>query len=155
MENNKKNVSKIEITNEVAKPEQVKVEQKKTEPMKTEPMTTGVPGDQAYNPKTQGVPVNIVGGNLPTTAMYTGTKTAPVTASPGEILTADRACKMVMFQAVAGNTQSVMWGGSATTCTTELIAGAWSPTVVVANANLIFVKSAGNATQTVNWVALN
>jgi hypothetical protein len=132
-----------------------KTEPMKAGPMKTGPMMTGVPGDPTYNPKIDGVPVNIVGGNLPTAAMYTGTKTAPVTASPGEILTADRACKMIMFQAPVGNTQSVMWGGSAITCTTELIAGAWSPTVVVANANLIFVKSAGNATQTVNWVALN
>jgi outer membrane murein-binding lipoprotein Lpp len=90
----------------------------------------------------------------PSTAMYTGTVTAPIAAGTA-IIIGTQACKSVILQAPAGNTQSVMWGASTTTCTMELLAGATSVVINVANVNLIFVKSAGAATQTVNWVARN
>jgi hypothetical protein len=89
------------------------------------------------------------------TAVYSGTKTAPVNGSPGEIVTTTQACKSVILQAPVGDNQSVLYGASSTTCTMELVAGAVSPALNVANVNLIFVKSAGASTQTVNWIAKN
>jgi hypothetical protein len=146
-------------------------------------LKSGTPTDPNYDAVSQGVPVNIIdgAGNLnanivqldadvaaldtdikantaaiagPSTAMYTGTITAPVTGGVAVII-GTQACKSVILQAPAGNTQSVMWGSAVGTCTMELLAGATSVVINVANVNLIFVKSAGAATQTVNWVARN
>ena len=88
------------------------------------------------------------------TAVYTGTVTAPVNGGTA-IIIGTQACASVMLQAAAGNTQTVLFGSAVGTCTMELPAGTYSQPLLVTNVNLIFVKSAGAATQTVNWIARN
>jgi len=90
----------------------------------------------------------------PSTAVYSGTVTAPVNGGTA-IIIGTQACKSVMLQAAAGNTQTVLFGSAVGTCTMELPAGTYSQPLLVTNVNLIFVKSAGAATQTVNWIARN
>lgn len=143
---------------------------------------TGNPGDNTYDPTTQGVPVNIIdgAGNLnanivqldadvvtldndikantaattASTTIVTGTATAPVTAGAALQLPS-QACKTVMLQAAAGNNATVVYGSGLTTCTIELAAGAWSPAIGIANLNMLYIKSTSAATQTVNWLAKN
>jgi hypothetical protein len=90
----------------------------------------------------------------PSTAVYTGTVTAPVNGGTAVII-GTQACKAVRLQAPVGNNQSILYGSAVGTCTMELVAGAVSAEIAVSNVNLIFVKSAGAATQTVNWLARN
>jgi hypothetical protein len=141
-------------------------------------------GDLLYDSALQGVPVNIIDGasglatditdldaaidalktsvdaleavvSGPSTAIYSGTHTAPVNAGTATILTTTQACKAVRLQAPIGNSQTVLYGSAVGTCTMELVAGEVSDEIAVSNVNLIFVKSKGDATQTVNWLARN
>jgi len=91
----------------------------------------------------------------PSTAPYTGTVTAPISSGAAVKVATTQACKTVQLQAAAGNTQIVMYGASAATCKMQLPAGSQTPAINVSNVNLLYVISAGNATQTVNWIALD
>jgi hypothetical protein len=88
-------------------------------------------------------------------ALYTGTVSAPASGGTAVILKASQACRFVTLTAPAGNTQTVLWGASTSTCTTQLPAGTNTWEINVSNVNLIYVISSGNASQTVNWVARN
>ena len=90
----------------------------------------------------------------PSTVVYSGTVTAPLNGGTAVII-GTQACKAVRLQAPAGNTLSILYGSAVGTCTMELVAGTVSTEIAVSNVNLIFVKSAGAATQTVNWLARN